>query len=153
MSCYYAMCPEWRLVGAAAVINSIQPLHTPIKIRCVRVCGRNAGYEVTCFSPTHINYFPSRSFVCVSRSNHITQERGTRHSFLFLVLPDTHTHERSFHLVIWSTYCVLCNKLNHKLWQHIDSQDSSVLIATGFDSRQRQCSDRLRGPPNLLYND
>jgi hypothetical protein len=115
-----------------AVINSIRSLHTPIKTRCVRVCDRNAGYEVTCFSPTHISYFTLRSFVCVSRCNHITQERGTRHSFLFLVLRDKRTQERSRHLVMWSSYCVLCSKLKHKLWQHTDSQDSSVLIATGY---------------------
>ena len=44
---------------------------------CVRACGRagdrNAGYEVTCFTLTHINHFPSQSFVCVSHRNHINQ--------------------------------------------------------------------------------
>jgi hypothetical protein len=95
------------LSALVIVINSIRPLHTTIKTRCVRVCGRNAGYEMTCFSSTHINYFTSRSFVCVSRRSHITQERGTQHSSFLLLLPDKHTHETSFHLLIWSSYCVL----------------------------------------------
>jgi hypothetical protein len=44
------------LLSASTLRHHIHPLHTPIKTRCVRVCGRNAGYEVTCFGLTHINY-------------------------------------------------------------------------------------------------
>jgi hypothetical protein len=120
----------------------IHPLHT----RCVRVCGKNAGYEVTCFSPTHMNYFTSRSFVCVSHRNHITQDRGTRHSFFFLVLPDMHV---MWHTDPWkvvpspiNVFYASCIKLNHKLCSisrdgTAESYSDGLRAGRlGFDSRQ-----------------
>lgn len=70
--------PSYHLqYDCMAVYSPITHTNYELARVCVRAGDRNAGNEVTCFTLTHINYFTSQSFVCVSHRHHINQRQTT----------------------------------------------------------------------------
>jgi len=65
-----------------AVYSSITHTNYELARAGGRAGDRNAGYEMTCFTLTHIDHFTSQRFVCVSHRNHFNQRPW--HSALFL---------------------------------------------------------------------